>query len=202
MKLIVGLGNPGEKYTNTRHNLGFETLNYFLKKYESVEDSSWEANKKAKSLTKKVKIKKDEVLLVKPQTFMNNSGEAVASLTAYYKVKPENVVVIHDELDLPLGKIQIKFGGGTAGHNGLESIVKSLGTDRFVRIRMGIGKPTKVDGSKFENNLHNSGAHHVLDKFSENEEHEVKSMIKKVQKNLELLLEHGFESFISKHYVK
>lgn len=202
MKLIVGLGNPGDKYIGTRHNLGFETLDYFLKKYLPVDKSSWEQDKKTNSLIKKIKIKEDEVMLAKPQTYMNNSGQSVAALAAYYKIQPEDVILIHDELDLPLGKIQIKFGGGTAGHNGLESVVKSLKTDKFVRIRMGIGKPVKVDGSKFDIKIHNAGAHHVLAKFSEHEEHEVKSMIKKVQKRLELLLTHDFETFISKYNVR
>jgi PTH1 family peptidyl-tRNA hydrolase len=198
MKLIVGLGNPGEKYTGTRHNLGFEVLDTLLKKYKPVNDSQWETDKKSKSLVKKIKIKTHEVILSKPQTYMNNSGLTVGSLTTYYKIKPQDVVVIHDELDLPLGKIQIKFGGGTAGHNGLESIIKSIGTDKFLRIRMGIGKPVKVDGSKFESRLHNSGAEHVLEKFSQSEEHEAKNMVKHVQKNLELLLSHGFDTFMSK----
>ncbi len=202
MKLIIGLGNPGEKYNGTRHNLGFETLDYLLKKYEPLEQSTWDEQKKIKSLIKKLKIKKIDALLIKPQTYMNNSGMAVSLAIQYFKVKPEDIVVIHDELDLPLGKIQIRFGGGTAGHNGLESILKSLGTDRFLRIRMGIGKPMRVDGSKFDHKRTHSVEEHVLELFSENEHHETRSMIKHVQKNLELLLEHGFETFMSKYNIK
>lgn len=202
MKLIVGLGNPGEKYMGTRHNLGFETLDYFLKKYESVDKSTWEESKKLKSLTKKIKIKDNDMLLAKPQTFMNNSGMAVALLLSYFKIEPANLVVIHDELDLPLGKIQIRYGGGTAGHNGLESIIKSVGTDKFIRIRMGVGKPMRVDGKWFDIKNPRTIDNYVLQHFSESEYHDVKNMIKHVQKNLELLLSHGFDTFMSKYHTK
>lgn len=182
----------------TRHNIGFETLDHLLKKYESVSKSTWEESSKTKSQIKKLDIKKISALLAKPQTHMNNSGMAASLLLTYYKIKPEDMVVIHDELDLPLGKIQIRFGGGTAGHNGLESIIKSIGTDKFLRIRMGVGKPIRVDGSKFDQIRHHSVEQYVLQEFSENEHHEVRTMIKHVQKNLELLLEHGFDTFMSK----
>lgn len=202
MKIIVGLGNPGEKYTGTRHNIGFETLDHLLKKYEPLKDSAWEDSSKTKSHIKRLTIKKITALLAKPQTHMNNSGMATSLLLSFYKIKPEDMVVVHDELDLPLGKIQIRFGGGTAGHNGLESIIKSIGTDKFLRIRMGVGKPMRVDGSKFDHIRHTSVDQYVLQEFSENEHHEVRTMIKHVQKNLELLLEHGFETFMSKYHAK
>lgn len=203
MKLIVGLGNPGTKYIGTRHNVGFETLDYLLKKYEPLEESSWDNSKKTKSLIKKLEVKKITALLAKPQTYMNNSGMAVSLLLEYYKIKPEDLIVIYDELDLPLGKLQIRFGGGSAGHNGIESIVNSLGTDKFLRIRMGVGKPTRIDGAK-KFNVKNSKTvdHYVLQEFSENEHHEVRTMIKHVQKNLELLLVNGLETFMSKFNVK
>ena len=127
---------------------------------------------------------------------------AASLLAQYYKAKPEDIIVIHDELDLPLGKIQIRFGGGSAGHNGIESVISSLGTDKFLRIRMGVGKPIRIDGSKFDQKRRESVEHYVLDRFSESEHHEVRTMIKHVQKNLELLLEHGFETFMSKYNVR
>lgn len=198
MKIIVGLGNPGEKYENTRHNLGFATLDNLLKKYQSLEDSTWEDNKKTKSLIKRIEIKGTSTLLAKPQTYMNNSGIAISLLLEYFKIKPEDLIVIHDELDLPFGKIQIRFGGGTAGHNGMESIINSLGTDKFLRIRMGIGKPTKIEGSKFDLKRNHSSETYVLENFAEDEHHEVRNMIKHVQKNIELILEHGIEQFMSK----
>lgn len=202
MKIIIGLGNPGDKYTGTRHNIGFETLDYLLKKYEPLSETKWDDSKKTKSEIKKLSIKKLATLLAKPQTHMNNSGMAASLLLQYYKVKPEEIIVIHDELDLPLGKIQIRFGGGSAGHNGIESVITSLGTDKFLRIRMGVGKPIRIDGSKFDQKRRESIEHYVLERFSESEHHEVRTMIKHVQKNLELLLEHGFETFMSKYNVQ
>jgi PTH1 family peptidyl-tRNA hydrolase len=202
MKIIVGLGNPGDKYNDTRHNIGFETLDHLLKKYESLNESSWEESKKTKSQIKKLTIKKITALLAKPITYMNNSGLAVSLLLQYYKIKPEDMVVIHDELDLPLGKIQIRFGGGTAGHNGLESIIKAIGTDKFLRIRMGVGKPMRVDGKRFDVKSSKSVEDYVLGHFQEQEHHEVRTMIKHVQKHLELLLEHGFDTFMSRYNIK
>ncbi len=202
MKIIIGLGNPGDKYTGTRHNIGFETLDHLLQKYEPLNETKWDESKKTKSEIKKLSIKKLDTLLAKPQTHMNNSGMAASLLAQYYKAKPEDIIVIHDELDLPLGKIQIRFGGGSAGHNGIESVISSLGTDKFLRIRMGVGKPIRIDGSKFDQKRRESVEHYVLDRFSESEHHEVRTMIKHVQKNLELLLEHGFETFMSKYNVR
>ncbi len=202
MKIIVGLGNPGEKYIGTRHNIGFETLDYLLKKYEPLKESSWDNNKKTKSLIKKIIVKKIPTLLAQPQTYMNNSGMAVKLLLEYFKVEPENLIVIHDELDLPLGKLQIRFGGGSAGHNGIESIIDSIKTDKFLRIRMGIGKPTRIDGNKFEPKNPHSVDQFVLQPFANGQRQEVRTMIKHVQKNLELLLSHGVETFMSKYNVK
>lgn len=202
MRIIVGLGNPGEKYRDTRHNIGFQTLDQLLKKYESVKDSTWEDNKKTKSLLKKLEIENIPTLLAKPQTFMNNSGMGVKALLDFYKIKPEDLIVIHDELDLPLGKIQIRFGGGSAGHNGIESIIESLKTDKFLRIRMGIGKPIRINGSKFDQKRHHSIEHYVIDSFSDSEHKDVRNMIKHTQKNLELILAHGIDIYMSKFNAK
>lgn len=199
MILIVGLGNPGEKYDNTRHNIGFDTLDSLLKKYEPVNESSWDDNKKTKSFIKKLTIGSIPCLLAKPQTYMNNSGMAVNLLLQYYKIKPEELIVIHDELDLPLGKIQIRFGGGTAGHNGLESIIDTLKTDKFVRIRMGVGHPKGKDrGPKSEVKSDDSVSNYVVSHFVETEHKDVRNMKKHVQKQLELLLKHGLDTFMSK----
>lgn len=202
MKLIVGLGNPGEKYENTRHNIGFETLDSLLKKYESLKESVWEESKKTKSLLKKVEICKTPTLLAKPLTYMNNSGMAVSLLLQYYKIKPEDLIVINDELDLPLGKLQIRFGGGSAGHKGIESIIKAVKTDKFLRIRMGIGHPKRIDGTKLNTHKHRSVEGYVLSPFEEHETKERRTMKKHVQKNIELIVEHGIETFMSKYNVK
>lgn len=199
MKIIIGLGNPGEKYIGTRHNIGFVTLDYLLKKYEPVDKTSWENDKKSTALIKKVNVANENVLLAKPQTFMNNSGNSVAKLTNFFKIEAKDVIIIHDELDLPLGKMQIKFGGGSAGHNGIESVINSLGTDKFLRIRMGIGKPLRIEGDRYHKKHTRTIEDYVLQQFDESEHHEVRTMIKHIQKNLVLLLEHGIEQYMSKY---
>lgn len=135
MKLIAGLGNPGKEYEGTRHNVGFMVVDELARSARAVVDRrkfSAEIGEGALSGTK--------VLLVKPQTFMNLSGEAVGSAARFYKIEPADVIVVHDDLDLEFGRVQVKVGGGHAGHNGLKSLQSHLGPD-FVRIRVGIGKP-------------------------------------------------------------
>lgn len=203
MNIIVGLGNPGEKYEGTRHNIGFKTLDHLLKKYKPLNESNWEDSKKTKSLIKKLIISDVPVLLAKPQTFMNNSGMAVSLLLSYFKVKPSELIVIQDELDLPLGKIQIRFGGGSAGHNGIESIIASLGTDKFMRIRMGVGHPnTRTEGKELKIKSDDAISNYVVANFQENEHKDTRNMKKHVQKQLELLLSHGWETYISKYNSK
>jgi len=206
MKLIVGLGNPGEKYEGTRHNIGFETLDHLLKKYESLDNSTWDQSKKTKSDIKKIEICAIPTLLAKPITYMNNSGLAVTLLLQYYKIQPQEMIVIHDDLDLPLGKIQIRFGGGTAGHNGIESIIASIGTEKFTRIRMGIGHPKKIidpeEPQKIKPKNNGSISSYVISNFTEKEHKDVRNMKKHTQKQLELLLKHGLEAFMSKYNVK
>lgn len=197
MHLIVGLGNPGEKYDNTRHNIGFTTLDHLLKKFEPLENSTWDNSTKTKSLIKKLSIKDAPVIFAKPQTFMNNSGMAVSLLLQYYKIEPSGLIVIHDELDLPSGKIQVKFGGGTAGHNGIESILDSIGTDKFTRIRMGISHPHKTNKPASKIKDDHSVKDYVISHFVDGEQKDARSMIKHVERDLPLLLKHGLEKFMS-----
>lgn len=131
--LVVGLGNPGETYKNTRHNVGFMAVNHF-----AGDGAKWKKEKNA--LTCAMDIGGRRVILVQPQTFMNNSGDAVGSLMAYYKIPLENVIVIHDDMDLAVGSVREKIGGGSAGHNGIKSIDRAVGAD-YKRIRIGIGHP-------------------------------------------------------------
>jgi len=142
MFLIVGLGNPGEKYEKTWHNIGFLAVNFFSKKKNFPE---FKIDKKLKSEVAESKIDKEKIILAKPQTFMNASGFAVGTLIRQWKIKSDNLVVIQDDLDLPFGKIRIVKGRGTAGHKGINSIIKIIGTKDFTRIRVGIqpskGKP-------------------------------------------------------------
>jgi PTH1 family peptidyl-tRNA hydrolase len=142
-RLIVGLGNPGSKYHNSRHNIGwdsFEELSFFneLKWFEKFKGHYAVYNNGP-----------DKIYFLKPQTFMNLSGESVQPLINFFKIDVENILVVHDELDLPFGTIAFKKGGGLAGHNGLKSITERLGTQEFKRLRVGIGRPVHGDVSNW-----------------------------------------------------
>ena len=137
MYLILGLGNPGRRYQFTRHNIGFMVLEKIA--------AQWEVELKQKSfdaLWNRGKVAGLNVLLAMPQTYMNLSGNAARKLLAYFKMDISNLIVIHDDLDLPFGKLRLKTGGGDAGHKGLKSITTCLGSANFTRVRMGIGKPS------------------------------------------------------------
>jgi len=135
MKLIVGLGNPGEKYANTRHNAGFIALDAYAQKHEMGE---WKQKDKFKSeIIKTTDESGEKLVLAKPQTFMNLSWQAVQVLKAFYKLENDQITIVHDELDLPSGEIKLKTGGGSAGHNGIDSIISKIDDD-FHRIRIGI----------------------------------------------------------------
>lgn len=136
MFLIVGLGNPGSKYSMNRHNIGFMACDYFLK---SIGGNDYREEHKA--LTRKFKLDDKEVLLAKPQTFMNLSGESVVALMNFYKVARENLLVIHDEIDQPYGTIKLQFNRGHAGQNGVRSINTLMGTQEYARLRLGVGRP-------------------------------------------------------------
>ncbi|HLZ56560.1 MAG TPA: aminoacyl-tRNA hydrolase [Ktedonosporobacter sp.] len=136
MKLIVGLGNPGLQYEQTRHNIGFRTIDKLATKM----GLKWERRGRAMLATGNIGLEK--VALVKPITYMNNSGEAVGELARWYKVAPEDVLVVYDELDLPVGKLRLRASGSAGGHNGLDNIIHHLHTNKFPRLRLGIGRPT------------------------------------------------------------
>lgn len=136
MKLLVGLGNPGEKYANTRHNVGFLVLDEFLREVGGSLD-----RQKFSASIGEAEVGRERVLFMKPLTFMNLSGEAVGAACRFHKIAPSDVIAVHDELDLPLGEVRIKAGGGHGGHNGLKSLIAHLGSPEFLRIRVGIGRP-------------------------------------------------------------
>jgi PTH1 family peptidyl-tRNA hydrolase len=184
MKLIVGLGNPGEKFDNTRHNIGFTVLDHLKHKLDLVDFAN---EPKFKGDVTKGR----DIVLLKPQTFMNNSGQSVALLANFFKIAPEDVIVIHDELDLLLGKLKIRFGGGAGGHHGVESVVEHLGTPDFTRVRLGIGnaqaflgehKRVSFDANKF-----------VMETFESGEKSSVNSMVKKAIIVLETIIKEGVE---------
>ncbi len=137
MKLLVGLGNPGDTYANTRHNIGFRFLDYLARSLNLRFISSTRFPAETASWLRPG----DKVLLVKPQTFMNNSGEAVAAIARYYRLDTERIFVVHDDIDLPPGKVRLRRGGGHGGHNGLKSLNAHLPDSHYHRIRIGIGRP-------------------------------------------------------------
>lgn len=201
MKLIVGLGNPGEKYAKVRHNLGFMVVDEWVKRLDvggrklENEVGNWKLENKFKSYILRFAQNDSQLILAKPQTFMNNSGMAVSLLTTYYKLlasrsEPStDLIVIHDDLDLPLGKIKVRLGGAAAGHHGVESIISGLGTDKFIRIRLGIGN-LKTQSSEHKK-VHVSAEKFVLEPFIHSEKSQVKHMIKQALKALEILLDRG-----------
>lgn len=133
MKVIVGLGNPGIEYQRNRHNVGFIILDSFAK----IHDISWSEEKKLLAQV----AKSSELLLVKPTTFMNSSGDCVSKIMSYFKLGTEDLIVVHDDVDLDFGKVVSKKGSGSAGHHGIEDIIQKIGTQEFLRYRVGIGRP-------------------------------------------------------------
>ena len=210
MKLIVGLGNPGEKYEKTRHNLGFMVVEKFLKDFKSVENTTWENSTKFKSEISQIEWQPkhgnlEKVTLVKPKTYMNNSGLAVKIIADFYKISPDHVWIVHDDIDLPLGNLKIRFGGASAGHHGVESVMEHLGTDKFWRFRMGVG----VQSSKFTHSA-SSGQKSklknvedfVLSDFTGSECGKLKHLIKRGVQAIENSLEEGLEAAMNRFNTK
>lgn len=138
-KLIVGLGNPGDEYKNTRHNAGFMAVDAIINKLPGV----FQESNGHSSIFWKGRSRGGNIFLMKPMTYMNLSGKAVSKLIKFNKILPEEVLLVFDDLDLPFGKLRIKNGGGTGGHNGVESVINELGSAQFARLRIGIGKKTR-----------------------------------------------------------
>jgi PTH1 family peptidyl-tRNA hydrolase len=186
MYLLVGLGNIGREYELTRHNFGFLLLN------KIIEDYSLSAQgQKFKSEVFSGEINGEKIIAIKPQTFMNLSGAAIAAAAQFYKIELKNILVLHDDLDLELGKIKIKTGGGHAGHNGLRSIDENIGKD-YMRLRLGIGRPANKE---FET------ADYVLGKFTKEEKTVVEKTNEKISKLIGEILAGRADSFLNKFYV-
>lgn len=134
-RLVVGVGNPGNEYAQTKHNIAW----LLFDSHPATRNATWKGKFKGEFCD--VDLKGSKVTFLKPQTFMNLSGESVQPLAAFYKIAPQEILVVHDELDIPFGQVHFKMGGGLAGHNGLKSIAATLGTDNFGRMRVGIGRP-------------------------------------------------------------
>lgn len=141
IKAIVGLGNPGSQYTETRHNAGF----WFIEELARSDSLQFSPDKKFHGEIAKLIAPKSSVWLLKPSTFMNRSGQSVQSLLSFYRIAPENLLVVHDEIDLPAGEVKLKRGGGHGGHNGLRDIINHLGTKDFLRLRVGVDHPGSKD---------------------------------------------------------
>ena len=152
MKLIVGLGNPGKKYEKTRHNVGFMILDRIQEMLVSEGISNWELSKKFNASICGLTRNNEKIFLAKPMTYMNHSGESVGLIAHYYKIVPEDIIVVHDDKDLPLGTIKVQSNRGDGGHNGIKSIVQHIGTKDFGRIRVGVASANErkmADTAKF-----------------------------------------------------
>jgi PTH1 family peptidyl-tRNA hydrolase len=137
--LVAGLGNPGREYAGNRHNVGFMVADELARRHGGM----WKGKFNAR--VAEVRIDGHKVVLLKPETYMNDSGRSISSAMRFFKLEPESVLVVHDETDLPLGRLQARRGGGLAGHNGLRSVAQHLGTPEFLRLRIGVGRPERGD---------------------------------------------------------
>ena len=182
MLLLVGLGNPNPNNSNNRHNVGFLVIDEINKKFKLSKQKP-----KFKGLLTTGNINEKKVYAIKPLTFMNSSGVRIKELIDYFKIDVKNVFVFHDDMDIDLGKVKVKFGGTSAGHNGIESIDKNIGKN-YSRVRIGIGRPKK----------NSTGADHVLDNFSNEELDNVQSITKNIIESLSILISKDLDLFSSK----
>lgn len=183
MHLIVGLGNPDNKYLSTRHNIGFTCIDAMAQRYESINYRS-----EHKAHTKKIVFKNYSCLLVKPQTYMNLSGEAVAALMQYYKITQDKLLVIHDDIDLDFQEIRFQMSRGHGGNNGIRSIHEKLASKDYGRLKIGVGRPNgKTEVSS-----------HVLQSFNDEEFKVLPEMLNNTLDAIEFYIEHGLEMTANK----
>jgi len=182
MLLLVGLGNPNPNNTNNRHNVGFLLIDEINKKFKLSKQKP-----KFKGLLTTGNINEQKVYAIKPLTFMNSSGICIKELIEYFKIDVKDVFVFHDDMDIDLGKVKVKFGGSNAGHNGIESIDKNIGKN-YSRIRIGIGRPQK----------NSTGADYVLDNFSNEEKDNMQEVAKNIIESLSILINKDLDLFSSK----
>jgi peptidyl-tRNA hydrolase, PTH1 family len=183
MKLIVGLGNPGREYAHNRHNVGYQFIDFIAKKY-SIKINQ----RQCQSETGAGEITDEKALLVKPRTFVNNSGVAVAGLLQKHRIKISDLIVVYDDLDLPLGKLRIRNGGSAGGHKGIKSIISATGTQDFARIKIGIGRP---DAGRDKRASEDEIVEYVLSNFASEERDIIKSTIERVSEAVEIAIESG-----------
>ena len=192
MKLIVGLGNPGRGYTNNRHNIGFTCLNYFAKAHGIRFDK-----KQAQARIGLGELVGNKLVLARPQTYMNLSGHSVSRLVRKFNIDLSDLTVIHDDLDLPLGKIRLRRGGSDGGHKGIQSISSCLGSQNFIRLRVGIGRPTVISGSADIGEVDIIA--HVLGDFIPDEKQATALMMTMVSEAILCLLTEGLTSAMNKY---
>jgi PTH1 family peptidyl-tRNA hydrolase len=185
MKLIVGLGNPGRAYANNRHNIGFMCINH-LARTQSVKFDQ----KKGRARIGMGKVTGKEVVLAKPQTHMNSSGESVSRLVKKFNISLDELIIIHDDLDLPLGKIRISFGSSSGGHKGIESIITELGNQDFIRLRVGVGRPAEASEDEI--------IAYVLSDFTAEQKKAVVPVIPRVSEAILCLLTEGLTPAMNK----
>lgn len=183
MYIIAGLGNPGLRYEGTRHNVGFHAVHV-------LEDRlGVRANRlRFSALTGEGRIGGHKVLLMKPQTYMNLSGKALREATTFYKIPPERVIVLYDDLDLPFGRLRVRPFGGPGTHNGMRSIVQELGGGDFPRVRIGIGEPTRLDCADF-----------VLSKFAKEQEKEINALLVRAAEAAQAIVEIGVDAAMNRY---
>tara|TARA_B100001123_G_C15211709_1_gene987556 strand:- start:34 stop:594 length:561 start_codon:yes stop_codon:yes gene_type:complete len=182
MLLLVGLGNPNPNNSNNRHNVGFSVIDAINAKFKLSKQKP-----KFKGLLTTGKIDEQKIFAIKPLTFMNSSGICIKELIEYFKIEAKNVFVFHDDMDVDLGKVKVKFGGSNAGHNGIESIDKNIGKN-YSRIRIGIGRPKNET----------TGADHVLDNFSKDETQNLEKVTNNIIELLPILIKKNLDLFSSK----
>ena len=180
MVLIIGLGNPGKEYRNTRHNIGFIAVDKLVKQY----NSSFSTKKKFNCKIAESSKEGENIVFMKPTTYMNLSGKSVISVKAYYNISLEKIFVIHDDADLDIGRVKFKTGGGNSGHNGLKSIDQNVGNN-YNRIRIGISRPKNNEDM----------ASYVLNNFPKSEYEIAKQVVCKITNNFDLILKNKLEEF-------
>lgn len=183
MRIIVGLGNPGDRYRCTRHNIGFRCIDLLSRQW-AISLSE----RRAKAVLGRGRRQEQEVVLAKPRTFMNHSGAGVAYLLTRFGAKPADLVVVYDEMDLPVGKLRLRPGGGPAGHNGIRSLIAELQTTDFARLRIGIGPPAPGQDP----------VSHVLSRFSETESPEMARLVEQAAAAVDCLLLEGIAAAMNK----
>jgi len=192
MKLIVGLGNPGRAYAHNRHNVGFICLNHFAKKHSIKFDK-----KRGKARIGIGEVANNKIVIAKPQTYMNLSGQSVSQLVKKFDINLNDLVIIYDDLDLPPGKIRIRQGGSSGGHKGIDSIISSLGSQDFSRLRIGIGRPTTTEGSDQISEADIIA--YVLSDFTPEEKQAITQVIPRVSEAIYCLLTEGVTSAMNKY---